>query len=137
MGKGRYEEETIELTVTKCKVELESLETAIAAEKQLKRVQGNLLIDKRVCKAAFGEDYASQLKRLTKTWNNAYLSLTSSVNSKDLKKQRKSVAAQKKVCEKSSKTHKDKVKVCNKVAPKMDKSLCVVADKLSKHCAAY
>jgi hypothetical protein len=101
----------------------------------MKEVKGKMMVDKKVCNAATGEDYESQLKRLVDTWDHAYRELAAS--QVDLGAHSKSLVEKQKKCKNAAKLHADKVKACKGVASQMDKAMCAVAGIQSKHCASY
>jgi len=131
----KWEEQSLELNVVQCRVEIESIEEMRSAEKEMKKAQGKLMVGEKVCKTAYGEDYESQLKRLVETWDNAYRSLAAS--QKPLPDKKKSLAVKRAKCNATTKLHEAKVKVCKTVASKMDKAKCEVAGLLSKECKSY
>merc|ERR1712008_486066 len=50
----QWKEETLELNVVRCKVELEAHESMISAAKKNEKVKGKMMVDKKVCNAATG-----------------------------------------------------------------------------------
>jgi len=131
----RDEEKDLELDDVKCKIEADSIEAMMSADAKMKEVQGHLMVDKTVCKTAFGEDYGMQLERLASTWDDAFRKLAASQGGGE--KYNKSLAEQKAKCKKSTKLQADKLKACKSSASKMDKAKCAVAEYWSKHCATY
>jgi len=131
----RWEEETLEVNVVQCSVELEAIQSMMSSVQKMKEVKGELMVDKTACKAALGEDYESQLRRLANTWDDAYQTLAAS--QVDLGDHKKRLVEKQTKCANATKLHADKVKACKEVASQMDKAKCVVADLLGKDCAAY
>lgn len=133
--KCRTEEQNLEIDVVKNKAEMTSIELERSAKKKMQKVQSKLMVDKKVCKTGFGEDYEMKLERLAKTWDDAYKALAASqIGSK---KNDPELAEAKALYKKSIKLHKDKIKACKTTASNMDKAKCALFEIVSKHCATY